>query len=478
MSLSERLKKTVRTGLAVTALAVGGQEGYAENHSEPIPEPVAVEQRVQNRDYSSLIQAENDQDRALLKQYIDAIAETKDGSELFDFMQKRNTKISFSPPTHDTALASFSPENNSIQIRRLLQNDPLALLWALSHESEHSRHTYLAEQKGYDHQATLDDRYTFLTIKEGLAERNACAVTLEYLDKHPEARSLLAYQKPEGNSPQEDKLLKRIEMFHNMIQDLYAQRQSGSEINDIAAGVFDRRMSLKDTPDWDLSWQRYEKNAPGKYHREVSPKGEDDWNQIVSDISEGRVCQIKDLPMVSCEFVKKCISSELDRMPDAKSLNELDISCAHRNKKHIIPDEIGIRDTIISTMFDIQRIDAENGKTIPPELLQKINGYLGVELSQNLREEMGWLAGMDTDSEYRAKANIAQSHLRQKSTKESLDGALALLNSPEAKTYLAGQVNPNEDIKNIKLLGLLREFFYPEQNNVMTLARNQASVIR
>lgn len=447
MSLREKLATGMRIGTAMGVMYFSGDLQAKENDHGGVT-PVMTEQMKQDGDYSVLIQKNTPDDQIKLQKIIDMMAATKTGKSLLDFLRVNGTTIEFNVPLAESAVASYQKETNSIEIRRDLFKDALPLLWIFSHEAEHARHITIEDQKGYSAHSSLNDSYIATTMHEALAERSGCSVVLEYLAEHPNLRSSLpnnfSFSKKNLDDPQV-----RIEALKEMIYNLDLEQRNGKSILEIAGEVFDRRMAVDKTPGWDTTWKRYEKHA--YINSDDAPsKSMSDWNKIVSDISLGQVSEIKDLPVISSSFARRCISSEIKKNPNASSLSELDLSCLQKNKIQL--DENDTRNMVISSLFEAQ---AQQG--ISPELSGKITNFLGVELSDNLKEKMGWTDCFH-DKEYIEKTNLAMKNLEKYSAKDCLNKMTTLFNTQEGQNFLEQQGENSEISCNLKTAEFMKEF--------------------
>ena len=461
MSFREKLAAGVQMGMAMGSLYLGGNLQASEN-VQTGGIPATTVQVSQNKDYSALIRSNTPEEQIELRQIVDMMAETKTGRELLDFMKANGTTIDFGAPAHENSKACFQKSTNAIHVRKgALQGSLLPFLWVLSHEAEHARHITIEEQKGYAAHSSLNDAHIATTIHEALSERSACSVTLEYLAKHPEMRSLLP-----NNFSLEGKRLGdpavRWEAQKGMIYELDLEHRNGKPLSEVTDGVFNRRMSLKGTPHWDTHWLQYE-GVAAPNSNSAPPKTMQDWNKIVSEISQGRVSEIKDLPVVSSSFIRRCISSDIQKDPNVSSLNNLNLSCAQRNRQRIKLDENDTKDMVISTLFEIQA-----QQDIPKELSDKINKFLGVELSDDLKSSMD-LMDCSQDREYIEKTAQAKKNLEQYSAGECLNKTLALLNTPESQAFLKRQEKDSEISKKVKTAEFMKEFLlpFPTTNMIM-----------
>ena len=458
MLLKERLAVGMRVGTAIGAMYLFG--GQSSENNPPDKTFAIAEQMIQDGDYSNLIQNNTPDDQSKLQLIIDMMAETKTGTELLQFLKANGTTMSFNNPSSEDGGASYRKETNSIQIRRNAFKDTLPLLWVLSHEAEHARHMTLEDQKGYSAHSSLNDSYIATTIHESLAERSGSSVTLEYLTKHPELRSELPTNfSLDGKNLDNPEM--RIEALKGMIYNLDLEQQKGKSLSEITKDVFNRRMSIDQTPGWDATWKRYEKNAFISGDN-IPQRTMQDWDKIVSDISIGQVSEIKSLPVVSDAFAWKCISSEIEKNPNASSLNELNLSCLKKNKGKTQLDENSTKNMVISSLFE-----AQTQQDIPPELSSQIKGFLGVELSDRLKDNMGW-TDCSQDSEYIEKTNLAKINLEKYSAKDCLNKMSTLFNTPEGQSFLEKQGTSSEISKNVKTVKFMQEFSAESSLSVST----------
>ena len=295
-------------------------------------------------------------------------------------------------PDKDNIFQAGESDENTLSLNRLIKKKNVSFDDTFFHEAEHVVHLKKAHQSGINgcSFSSLNDVYIYATLLEALAYRKAALCCMEYNSKG----------------------------------------LSKEEIVQKAQEVFIERLSTK-SKDEDERFS-YEKDAirlanteTNKLPNQIYFKQNPDWDRIVSLLSRGEVKQIPQLPQPTLTFLSVCLFREIQKNPNAESLNDLDISCILTNKSDLQKDEKAIKRMISNLLTEVYNMC----RSVKP-------------FSQETRNTFFRLVGYPTTDQMeqikQKKISIEQVrelNLEKLKTSQLFDAGKELLLSPEVESF-------------------------------------------
>lgn len=286
-------------------------------------------------------------------------------------------------------------DENTLNLNRDIKNKGVSLPNTFFHEAEHVVHLKRARQNGINAAsfASLDDVFIYATLLEALAYRKAALCCEEY--KGTKNAQRLA----------EDVFLNRLKTTSKPIEERLSYEESA------------------------LALSAFETNSlPNQVHFKKNP----DWDQIVSLLSRGEVKKVPFLPQPTILFLSSCLNNELDKHPDAKGVEELDISCVLENKDVIQTQEVEIKRSISNFLMQIY------------DLSQKSQNPPSSEIKNRLLYLMGWPDAEQTRKIEQKEISFSQVrdlNLSRFKTEDLFDEAIKLIQSRDLQACQNPKIN-------------------------------------
>ena len=288
--------------------------------------------------------------------------------------------------------AGLSNEDE-VGLNRALKEKNIPLEHTFFHEAEHVLHLKQAHTNGINAASfkSLDDVYIYCTIMEGLAERKAMIVGMEY-DYGPWF-SEAAKERGEMAFTERMKTNGR-EFEERLSYEKAAVILANSETNT-------------------LPNQRYFKRDPN-------------WDEIISIMSRGEVTHLDVLPEPTLSFLHLFILKELEKNPDAAQLDDLDLSCALAHRSVLRQDESALKDMVAALLAETYTACEKTG--IP----------FNQETQYSFLYLMGWPTNEQRkmiDSGEKTFDEVRADNLKLIPLEELFDGAVNLIQSEDVQAY-------------------------------------------
>ena len=288
------------------------------------------------------------------------------------------------------------------------------------HEAEHVLHMNAAYQHGINALSfkSLNDIYIYCTLMEALACRKAAIVCAEYdngLESFAQAKTLGA-----------DAFEKRMMVGDRPIEERWSYEQSA------------------------MAHLLLETNAlPNQVYFPRNP----DWNQVVSILSRGEVTKVSHLPEPSLMFINACILKEMEKHPNAKRIDEFDMSCALNNRSSLWKDELAIKRMIYSVLLETH------------DACVKTHRVFSSEIQYAFLYWMGWPTATQMDlitAKEKTFNEVQEENFSEFTTEQMFDAAESLIALPEVQSY-----HLNETENYGRMLHFSRQILLPEKGAIL-----------
>lgn len=283
--------------------------------------------------------------------------------------------------------------NSNVEVREV---EPLERTFF--HEGEHVAHLKMAHALGINALsfASLDDVFCYNALIEALAERKS-AICLAERELYPLNKEKEKHIKSIG----EEAFLRALCGTNRdmVIQNAYVEqtmKMANGETNALPNQVY-----FKENPDWD---------------------------NIVKRISRGEVTKVPILPVPTLQFMNVCLLREIEKHPDAKSLDDFDVSCSLSNRSILGKDEAAIKRMISDMLMEVVQgmVEKPTGKELSSEVTDAFVYWIG--FPDDKQQEQIDNGKIDFDA-------VRDFNLAPLKTSEMFDAAENLIQSAEVQSF-------------------------------------------
>ncbi|MBQ4471634.1 MAG: hypothetical protein II942_00085 [Alphaproteobacteria bacterium] len=309
------------------------------------------------------------------------------------YQQNASVALFDKEPDENNIFDAGLSNEDEVGLNRRMEELGVPLGNTFFHEAEHVLHLKQAHTNGINAASfkSLDDVYVYCTIMEGLAERKAKMVCVEY-DYGPWF-SEAAKERAEAVFNERIKTTCR-DFEERLAYEKAAVILANSETNT-------------------LPNQRYFERNPN-------------WDEIISIMSRGEVRHLDVVPQPTLPFLHLCILKELEKNPNAMSLDEFDLSCALAHRSVLQQNEADIRETISDVLMQTYAACENTGTPLQQDTLYSFL-YL-----------IGWPTAAQQaliDREEKTFDEVRAENLAAIPIPELLDGAVNLIQSEDVQAY-------------------------------------------
>ncbi len=287
--------------------------------------------------------------------------------------------------------AGLSDENN-LGLNRGIKEKGISLADTFFHEAEHVVHLKQSHKNGINAHSfsSLNDVYIYATLLEALAYRKAALCCGEYAHKL---------------SPKQ--ILKNAD-------DVFKKRlHTGSKYMEERLTYERDAIVMANSETNTLPNQIYYKKKP-------------DWNKIVSILSRDEVKKMPLLPQPTLLFLSACLYRELEKNPNAESLNDLDISCVLTNRSALQKNEKEIKAMVSNLLIEVYDLCQKSDKPLSDKMMYAFLYTIGWPNKQQQEQIERKIIDFET---------IRDENLAKFKTGELFDRAILLLNSKEIQDH-------------------------------------------
>ena len=287
--------------------------------------------------------------------------------------------------------AGLSNENE-LGLNREIKKMGVSFADTFFHEGEHVVHLKHSHKNGINAHSfsSLNDVYIYATLLEALAYRKAALCCGEY-----------------------DQKLSRREL-EQKVENVFKNRLS------TATKYMEERLTYE--RDAIIMANSETNTLPNQVYFNKNP----DWNKIASILSRGEVKKVSTLPQPTLLFLSACLYKELDKHPNAASLDDLDISCALTNQSKLQKDQKEIKALISSLLIEVYDLCQKSDKPLSDEMMYSFLYTIGWPTSEQQKK----IDQKKIDFEVVRDINLSKF-----GTGELFDRAIALLNTPEVQSH-------------------------------------------
>ncbi len=390
------VKKLVQKGKMATrivALAALMQTGCAtvENKEGSSDNRVVAQQTVHHGwQFKNISPSER---RELQRFFIQYAQGSPTARNMLHKLADAGTTIEFFDKEKDenNVFAAGLSDESTLSLNRLMMTEGVSFDDTFFHEGEHVLHLSEALRYGINARSfrSLDDVYIYATIMEALAYRKAalCCGEQKY-------------------NPDFERAKKEAD-------EVFIDRLSAA-----SKTVEDRQIYERDA----LIMVNSETNIlPNQVYFDTEPN----WNQIVSIMSRGEVTSIPVLPKPTLDFLQACVLKELQKNPNAQSLDEFDLSCVLAHQSSLRQDEMAIKKSISDLLCETYDSCCETG-SVPDEVLHSFLYLAGWPTKQQMEALNDGTLSLD---------QAREQNLQGISLPDLFDNAQSLIDSEEVQKY-------------------------------------------
>lgn len=332
------------------------------------------------------------EEEANLRELITAYGlRSSSGMKLLKEMARQGVTIEFFDKdlNEDRILDAGLSSEDTISLNRKMKENGVSFDNTFFHESEHAVHLKAAHTHGINAHsfASLDDVYVYATLLEGLAYRKAAMCCAEYEGKSK------AEVVAEGDNAFRD----RMQVSSKPMEERSSYEKAAVALANCETNVLPNQVYFKSNPDW---------------------------NQVVAILSRDEVKDLPVLPEPSLMFLNLCLLREIQKNPDARTLEDLDISCGLSNRELLRRDDMGIKKMISNLLMET--VDACRAT---PQSVSKDTLYSFLYL-------IGWPTAQQMEMLERGEKTfdeVREENLAEFSTPDLFDSAIDLIQSPEVQ---------------------------------------------
>ena len=407
--------KTVIRMFAMASLLQAGCVSASKSESSP-----ASKTFFQKRPYfslTSLTAEEEEQFSILIKNFTERSLSAK---KILDELAAQNAclKLYTKQPDKEGVFQAGYSNETTLNLNRLIKEKGFSIENTFFHEAEHVVHLNRAHKHGINARSfsSLNDVYIYATLLEALAYRKAFICCEEYKGK-----------------------------------------LSAHEIQKEAQKVFEERFLTKSKNE--KVRRSYEDDAiimansdanplPNQVHFGKNP----DWNKIVSILSREEVTSVSVLPQPTLTFFALCLLREIEKHPNADSLQDLDISCVLKNKSAFQKDQKAIKEIISAHLMEVYDTLVESKKNISQETRSSFLYLIGWPTAQQQAE----IDRQETMPQKKAVfKRVYESNLQSFEVSSMFDAAIKLLGRKELTDCHLPEVKKFEKILKFEKLALV-----------------------
>ena len=293
-------------------------------------------------------------------------------------------------PTNNLYLAGRA-NGNTLELNRLNKEKNVSVEDTFFHEGEHLVHLNRAHKHGINALSfsSLDSAFIYVSLLEGLAYRKAALCCMEYA----------------------------------------SNGMTRAEITQKATDIFQNRFltktkDLEERLDYEQEALKLLNCEAKALPNQVYFKKNPDWNKLVSILSRGEVREISVLPQPTLTMLGFFLFKEIEKKPDAKKLEDFELSCVLSHKTALQSDPVAIKRAISNTLILMY------GKC------QKSGHPFSAGLRYSFLNLMGWPNADQTEQIMQKKITfekVRDSNLEKFELGEFFDKVERLLLSPEIK---------------------------------------------
>ena len=287
--------------------------------------------------------------------------------------------------------AGLSDENN-LGLNRDIKQKGVSFANTFFHEGEHVVHLKQSHKNGINacSFSSLNDVYIYATLLEALAYRKAALCCDEY------AQKLSPKQIAENAN---DTFKKRLRVSAKYMEERLTYERDAIMMANFETNTLPNQIYYKRKPDWD---------------------------KIVSVLSRGEVKKVPFLPQPTLLFLSACLYRELEKHPNAQSLDDLDISCALTNRSALQKNEKEIKAMVSSLLVEVYDLCQESDKTLSEKMMYAFLytiGWPNKKQQEKIDQKM-----VDFEA-------VRDENLSKFKTGDLFDRAIMLLNSKEVQSH-------------------------------------------
>ena len=320
------------------------------------------------------------------RQMLHALADAGTTIEFFDKEQDSNNLF-------DAGLS----DENVLGLNRKMIAKGVSFDDTFFHEGEHVLHLREMLRCGINARSfrSLDDLYTYLNLMEALAYRKAALCRGEY-KYHPDFER--------AKKEADEVFLARLSAETMAVEERQAYEEAAIARANTETNILPNQVYFNSEPNW---------------------------NQLVSVMSRGEVTQMPILPKPTLSFLTLCIFRELEKNPNAQSLDEFDLSCVLAHQSTLCQDEGAIKKFISSLLIETYDACCNTQHAPMSEKTQQSFLYLS-----------GWPNRQQMESVNQGSLDFVdamEDNLRQFAVEDLFDAAQELIESKEVQSYATPQ---------------------------------------